>query len=73
MWQHHETKWTHTTKKRTLPLRSKIKLLNSTVLSTLLWHCHVFEKINFILTVSCNSENKLKVTFQFPSTKATFI
>ena len=30
------------------------------------------KKVNLILSVSCNNENKLKVTFQFPLAKGTF-
>ena len=38
-------------------------------LSTLLRHCHIFEKV---LSIGCNNKNKLKVTFQFPLPKGTF-
>ena len=30
------------------------------------------QTVNFILSVSCNNENKLKVTLQFPLAKGTF-
>ena len=30
------------------------------------------KKVNFILSVSSNNENKLKVTFQFPLAKGSF-
>ena len=32
-------------------------------------HCHIF---NFILSVSCNNVNKLKLTLQFPLAKGIF-
>ena len=41
-------------------------------LSTLLWHSYIFNKINFILCVSCNNEKKLKVTLKFTLAKVTF-
>ena len=30
------------------------------------------EKVNFILSVTCKNENKLKVTLQFPLDRGTF-
>ena len=36
------------------------------MLSTLLRLSRIFEKVNFILSVSCNNENKLKIILQFP-------
>ena len=30
------------------------------------------EKVNLILSVGCNNQNKLKVTLQFPLAKVTF-
>ena len=32
----------------------------------------IFEKVNFILSVACNNENKLKETLKFTSAKVTF-
>ena len=46
------------------------KKLSKKVLSALLRHCHIFEKVNFILSVSCYNENKLNLTFQL--TKGIF-
>ena len=36
-------------------------LFNKAVFSTLLQQCHIFERVNFILSANCNNENKFKV------------
>ena len=41
--------------------------------ATLLRHCHIFGKVDFILSVNCNNEKKLNVTLSFSLAKATFI
>ena len=42
------------------------------VLSTLLRHCHILEKVNFILSLGCNNDNQLKVTLKFTLDKVSF-
>ena len=42
------------------------------MLSILFGHCHIFGKVNFILSVGCNKENKLKLTLKFTLAKGTF-
>ena len=32
---------------------------------------HIFEKVDFILSVNCNNEHKLKVNLQFTLAKVT--
>ena len=51
-----------------LPLRLK-NLFNWAVLSTLLRHCHIFEKV---LSVNRNNENNLKATLKLPLAKVIF-
>ena len=55
-----------------LPLLSSITFLKWQKLSILHWHCHIFKKVNFVLSESCNNENKSKVTLRFPLAKGTF-
>ena len=45
---------------------------NWAILSALLGTAIFFKKVNFILSVSCNKGNKLKVTLQFSLAKGTF-
>ena len=60
-------------KKRSLSLPLCLKnLFNWAVLSTLLRHCHILEEVNFILSLDCNNEKKLKVTLKFTLAKVTF-
>ena len=53
-------------KKKPVIANAYKKLLNE------LRHCLISEKCNFILSVSCNIESKLKITLQFPLAKDTF-
>ena len=48
-------------KKLVVATAFKKKNLFKSMLSTLLHYWHIFEKLNFILSVRCNKENKLKV------------
>ena len=41
----------------------KKKLFNLLISSTLLWHCHAFESVNFILFIGYNEGKKVKVDF----------
>ena len=60
------------TKLQVTTVFKKKNLFNWVMLSTLLRPCHIFEKVNFILSVSCNNENNLMLTLQLSLAKSPF-